>query len=76
MRNIRSYLSTLSMEELATKYVLLMPPGDLTVSQHSQIPGKLYTAFDLRQEMQRRVGPEQTDKYIEKASEILAIMGG
>jgi hypothetical protein len=67
--NIRKILNRMSMQELAANYVQMTRP--------TVVKGRLYTAWDLRQEMLRRIGnDDMVRSYIDKAQEIYELLGG
>lgn len=90
MRNLRKFLQRLSMEELATKYVILT--AEDTRSIYSNLPEapaepRLYNRHELLQEMMRQ--EEMTKHYpttddlkraveahIRRAEDIYKLLGG
>lgn len=64
---IKQLLKAMSVEDLATQFVL-MTTG---TKRH----GKLYSAKDVTEELDRRVGPVQLQVEIHHARETLRILG-
>lgn len=67
-RNLRAKIKAMSIEELATKYVLM--------TSHTVQGGGLFKATDLHYELCLRVGMTGANEAVEKARETYKIMGG
>jgi hypothetical protein len=67
-RHARKYLASRSLEDLALEYV--------TTENSYDRPGKIYSLFDVHQEMLRRVGDEHTAAAISEAEKTFVLCGG
>jgi hypothetical protein len=66
-RNVRKVFAAMSVEELATKHVL--------ITSDVKIPSRIYSAQDLLDELDRRVGPVMLQVKLQEARETLAMVG-
>jgi hypothetical protein len=68
-RRVRAIVQAMSIEELATKYLIMCD-----AIQNGQTQVKLYTAGDLHYELILRLGPAKATEAIETARDILKMM--
>jgi hypothetical protein len=67
-RQVRKYLASRSIEELALEYVTTM---------HSEVrPTKLYPPIELKHHLIRLIGEEKTDAVIAEAEKTYVLCGG